>query len=375
MRQKYIDRHRRRHGERPAGDRALRDLQRVLRRVFNIREGRAPYHVIRKRFVNGARLTGTHLCILIVAMVIACIGLDTDSDIAIVGAMLICPLMGSVLATAYGIATLDRSLTRDALSGLALQMVFCLVTSTIYFAVSPTSGMTPALADNSSPTAWDLLLALVGGFAGALGNSRDQEPSTVIAGVAVATALMPPLCAAGYGLAATQMGLAITALYEFGINVVFIATSAVMVLLLLRAPLKRDLNDDGIVSEIEDRIVQAESRNIRRLILLGTSIFAIPCIMLTANALARANEEQAAGAADYYSVAETSQELAVVCPGFESYSVGTKATASGRNGDEASHLVAHVVTSEALSTEQQKAAEGLITLDVPEVDRVEFSVE
>ena len=137
MRQKYIDRHRRRHGERPATDRAFRDLQRFLRRSFNIREGRAPYHVIRKRFVNGARLTGTHLCILIVAMVIACIGLDTDSDIAIVGAMLICPLMGSVLAIAYGAATLDRALTRDAVGGLVLQMAFCLVTSTIYFMLSP----------------------------------------------------------------------------------------------------------------------------------------------------------------------------------------------------------------------------------------------
>ena len=71
--------------------------------------------MIRKRFVNGARLTGTHLCILIVAMIIACIGLDTDSDIAIVGAMLICPLMGSVLAIAYGVATVDRALMRDAL--------------------------------------------------------------------------------------------------------------------------------------------------------------------------------------------------------------------------------------------------------------------
>ena len=70
--------------------------------------------MIRKRFVNGARLTGTHLCILIVAMIIACIGLDTDSDIAIVGAMLICPLMGSVLAIAYGVATVDRALMRDA---------------------------------------------------------------------------------------------------------------------------------------------------------------------------------------------------------------------------------------------------------------------
>ena len=96
-----------------------------LKQTFNIREGRAPYAVIRKRFVNGARLDGTHLCILIVAMLIACIGLDTNSDIAIVGAMLICPLMGSVLATAYGIATLDRRLTIEAVAGLAAEMALC----------------------------------------------------------------------------------------------------------------------------------------------------------------------------------------------------------------------------------------------------------
>ncbi len=74
----------------------MENVTRFLKRAFNIREGRAPYHVIRKRFVNGARLTGSHLCILIIAMLIASIGLDIDSDIAIVGAMLICPLMGSV---------------------------------------------------------------------------------------------------------------------------------------------------------------------------------------------------------------------------------------------------------------------------------------
>ncbi len=108
-------------------------LTRFLKQAFNIREGRAPYHVIRKRFVNGARLTGSHLCILIIAMLIASIGLDIDSDIAIVGAMLICPLMGSVLAMAYGIATLDREITVEAIAGLALQMAFCLITSTLYF--------------------------------------------------------------------------------------------------------------------------------------------------------------------------------------------------------------------------------------------------
>ena len=139
------ERHHRRHGIRPAHSEAMENASRFLKRAFNIREGRAPYHVIRKRFVNGARLTGSHLCILIIAMLIASIGLDIDSDIAIVGAMLICPLMGSVLAMAYGIATLDREITVEAVASLALQMAFCLVTSTLYFKLSPLGTTTAAI--------------------------------------------------------------------------------------------------------------------------------------------------------------------------------------------------------------------------------------
>lgn len=374
MRQKYIDRHRRRHGDRPALQRAWRGVQKFVCRTFNIREGRAPYHVIRKRFVNGARLTGTHLCILIVAMVIACIGLDTDSDIAIVGAMLICPLMGSVLAIAYGVATVDRALMRDALGGLVLQMAFCLITSTIYFVLSPVAGMTPALVDNSGPTIWHLMLALVGGFAGGLGNSRDQEPATVISGVAVATALMPPLCAAGYGLAAANAGVFLGALYEFGINVVFIALSAAVVLLLLHTPLKRDLNDDGVVTEAEDELVRAESHKIRWRIMLGTAIFAIPCVILTGNMLATA-EEQAAGVTDYYGAAETARELAVVCPGFQKYTVGMEVTNTTDGNEDEPKLTARVTTKKELNAHERTTAEKLIRLDVPELDRVEFTTE
>ena len=374
MRQKYIDRHRRRHGERPALQRAWRGVQKFVCRTFNIREGRAPYHVIRKRFVNGARLTGTHLCILIVAMIIACIGLDTDSDIAIVGAMLICPLMGSVLAIAYGVATVDRALMRDALGGLVLQMAFCLITSTIYFVLSPVASMTPALVDNSGPTIWHLMLALVGGFAGGLGNSRDQEPATVISGVAVATALMPPLCAAGYGLAAANAGVFLGALYEFGINVVFIALSAAVVLLLLHTPLKRDLNDDGVVTEAEDELVRAESHKIRWRIMLGTAIFAIPCVILTGNMLTTA-EEQAAGATDYYDAAETARELAVVCPGFQKYTVGMEVTNTTDGNEDEPKLTARVTTKKELNALERTTAEKLIRLDVPELDRVEFTTE
>lgn len=368
---KYIDRHRRRHGERPVLQQVARGVQLFFRHTFNIREGRAPYHVIRKRFVNGARLNGNHICILIVAMVIACIGLDTNSEIAIVGAMLICPLMGSVLAIAYSAATLDRSLARDAVAGLIVQMVFCLITSTLYFHLSPVAGMTQAMADNSSATVWDLLLALVGGFAGGLGNSRDQEPATLVSGVAVATALMPPLCAAGYGIAAMNLAISLSALYEFGINVVFIALSAMVVLLLLRVPLKRDLDDDGVVTPQEDASVRTMSHKIRWRILAGTAVFAIPCIILTSNMVRSADDPTP----DSYGAAETARELAVVCPGFKEYSVGlqTAAASDGTSMDE--DLVARVITDGELSAKDRTMAEELIRLDVKDLDRVEFRVE
>lgn len=369
--QKYIDRHRRRHGERPALQRIWRSVATFFKHTFNIREGRAPYHVIRKRFVNGARLNGNHLCILIVAMVIACIGLDTNSDIAIVGAMLICPLMGSVLAIAYAAATLDRTLARDAAAGLIVQMVFCLITSTLYFNLSPVAGMTQAMADNSSPTVWDLILALVGGFAGGLGNSRDQEPATLISGVAVATALMPPLCAAGYGISAMNLGLSLSALYEFGINVVFIALSAMLVLLLLGTPLKRDLNDDGVVTAQEDADARSRAHTVRWRILIGTAIFAIPCIILTSNMVRAADDPTP----DSYGAAETARELAVVCPGFKEYTVGLQAEPASDGSSMDEELVARVVTDEELDSEDQTMAEELIRLDVKNLDRVEFRVE
>ena len=375
------ERHHRRHGIRPAHSEAMENITRFLKRAFNIREGRAPYHVIRKRFVNGARLTGSHLCILIIAMLIASVvvmfAIMTEklhrSLAAIVGAMLICPLMGSVLAMAYGIATLDREITVEAVASLALQMAFCLVTSTLYFKLSPLGTTTAAIIDNSTPTVWDLTVALAGGFAGGLGNSRDQEPATLIAGVAVATALMPPLCAAGYGIAIASGSLFLSALYEFGINVVFIALAAEAVLLLLRVPLKRDLNGDGIVTAEEDAEVDELSRKVRRRIIVGTTIFAIPCIVMTAGSIGSAQ----AGVQDGYGVTETTRELAAVLPGFKDYTVAveTSATEGDEEGIVEREIVAHVTTSEALGAHDRRVARKLIDLNVPELDRVEFDVK
>ena len=315
---KIKKRHARRHGIHPLHSRALMRATRFLKKSFNVKQGRAPYDAIRKRFVNGSKIDGTHLYILIVAMLTASIGLNLDSDIAIIGAMLICPLMGSVLAIAYGVATLDRKIVTDAVAGLLLQMTICIMTSTIYFSVSPVSTITSAIVDNSTPTIWDLILALIGGIAGGLGNSRNQEPATLISGVAVATALMPPLCAVGYGVANASMPIIASAFYEFTINIVFIALGAETILLALHVPLKRDINDDGVVTPDEDRRITELSRKMRRGIIAATAVFALPCIAITAENVG------ANGTVldDGYSVIATTRELSAVLPGFVRYGIG-----------------------------------------------------
>ncbi|MFR4570351.1 MAG: DUF389 domain-containing protein, partial [Collinsella stercoris] len=276
--------------------------------------------------------------------------LDTDSDIAIVGAMLICPIMGSVLAIAYGMATVDRALIRDAVGGLALQMAFCLVTSTLYFHFLPRRRHDPSADRQFQSHRMGPAARARGGFAGGLGNSRDQEPATLISGVAVATSLMPPPCAAGFGLAAVDGGLFLSALYEFGINVVFIALSAQVVLLLLRVPLKRDLNDDGVITAAEEESIQALSHSLRWRILLGTGLFAIPCLLLTANLIREADAPAPAA----FGATETAQELAVVCPGFEEYTVGNETTVEAGDPQGRAELVAHVSTNVALDEEARK---------------------
>lgn len=182
-------------------------------------------------------------------------------------------------------------------------MAFCLATSTIYFKLSPIASMTAALVDNSTPTVWDLAIALAGGFAGGLGMSRDQEPATLISGVAVATALMPPLCAAGFGIA-------------------------------------------------------------------GTLVFAIPCVLLTANSIGSAE----AGVEDGYGVSKTTRELAAVAPGFARYAVDVEVSASGQGGTATREVVARVTSDEVLDERDRATAERLIRLNVPALDRVEFVV-
>ncbi|WP_303132103.1 DUF389 domain-containing protein [uncultured Olsenella sp.] len=356
---------------------AKEDLLRVARRLANVRDGRASHQTIRRRILAGARIDGTHLCILIVAMLIASVGLNVDSTEAVVGAMLVCPLMGSVMALAYAIATADLRLLREVLLGLVVQVAICLVTSTLYFVVSPISRETSELLTNSSPTVWDVLIALAGGFAGGIGISRNQEPATLLSGVAVATALMPPLCAAGYGVARGDLAYFAGAFYEFSLNVVFIAFAAEFVLVMLRTPLKRDVDGDGVVTVQEDEEARERSRRLRRRLLVGTLVFAIPCAVMTArlvqDAMAK-NDGETFAIQDSYDARTTTQELEAVCPGFVSYRVGALDSYDSGAGSLSRKVVARVVTSAPLDDARKSELEALLRVHVKDLDEVSFEL-
>jgi uncharacterized hydrophobic protein (TIGR00271 family) len=166
--------------------------------------------------------------VLVLAIFIASIGLNVNSTAVIIGAMLISPLMGPIMGAGYGIGIRDATLVRQAGKSLAIATLIALVTSTAYFAISPLRAANSELLARTTPTIWDVLIAAFGGLAGIVAVTR-QKQSNVIPGVAIATALMPPLCTAGYGLATGSWKFFFGAFYLYAINSVFIASASALV--------------------------------------------------------------------------------------------------------------------------------------------------
>ena len=174
--------------------------------------------------------------ILVIAIAIASIGLNVNSTAVVIGAMLISPLMGPILGIGLSVGTNDFETLIRSLKNLGLAVGISLFTSTLYFLVTPLSVENSELLARTSPTILDVLVALFGGFAGAIAGSR-KEKTNVIPGVAIATALMPPLCTAGYGLANFKMTFFLGAFYLFFINSVFISLATFLVVKYLKFPL------------------------------------------------------------------------------------------------------------------------------------------
>lgn len=165
---------------------------------------------------------GTNIVILVLAILIASLGLNTNSTAVIIGAMLISPLMGPIIGIGLGVGIHDFELIKRALRNLGMAAGFSVIASTLYFFISPVSAGHSELLARTSPTIYDVLIGFVGGFAGILAiGSRSK--GNVIPGVAIATALMPPLCTAGYGIATLQPNYFFGAFYLFLINSIYIA--------------------------------------------------------------------------------------------------------------------------------------------------------
>lgn len=187
------------------------------------------------RIRSGVQLRGANLWILLCAAIIASIGLNTSSAAVIIGAMLISPLMGPILGIGLGIAIHDRAMLVRALRTFGAAVVVSLLTSSIYFWITPITFPTPELLARTSPTLLDVGIAFFGGIAGIIAGSR-RETTTAIPGVAIATALMPPLCTAGYGLANANWTFFWGAIYLFSLNTVFISLATFLIVRLLDVP-------------------------------------------------------------------------------------------------------------------------------------------
>ncbi len=213
---------------------------RKLYEVLDMKNDQASSESIHNSLANGVRLKGTPLVILFCAIIIASVGLNVNSTAVIIGAMLISPLMNPILAIGYSISTYDGKLFKNALLAFLTLFFIALITSTIYFSITPIKTATPEILARTEPGIFDFIIAFTGGFAGIVGVSR-VEKSNVIPGVAIATALMPPLCTVGYGLATGQPQISEGAFYLFSINVFFIMLSTFLVCKLMKLkPIEHD---------------------------------------------------------------------------------------------------------------------------------------
>lgn len=199
----------------------MASIKNYLIQYFTLRDDLLPQAEAESAIREGVSFKGTNIIILIFAIFIASLGLNTNSTAVIIGAMLISPLMGPIIGIGLGVGVQDFGLLRRSLRNLWMAALFSVLTSTLYFIISPVSEGHSELLARTSPTIYDVLIGFFGGGAGIVAIGSKSK-GNVIPGVAIATALMPPLCTAGYGLATLQMTYFLGASYLFLINSIFI---------------------------------------------------------------------------------------------------------------------------------------------------------
>ncbi len=211
-------------------------MKKALLRFLDIREN-TDFEKTRSEIINGITVRGYNFWILICSTILTTIGLDTNSAAVIIGGMLISPLMSPILGVGLSLAIHERWLISHSFRNLFTAVLISLGTAVIYFYLSPLGEPTPELQARTFPTLLDVLIALFGGVAGIVSISRHQQ-TNAIPGVAIATALMPPLCTAGFGIATSRWNFFFGAFYLFFINAVFISMATYLVSRYLHFPEK-----------------------------------------------------------------------------------------------------------------------------------------
>lgn len=206
---------------------------RIAKRFFNALPDKTDETAIVEQISDGVTFRGANLWVLIFAIFIACLGLNLNSTAVIIGAMLISPLMGPIIGMGLAVGRADLELLKRSLTNYGVSTVISVLTAALYFQLTPLTEAQSELLARTSPTLYDVLIALFGGAAGILALSTGGK-GNVIPGVAIATALMPPLCTAGYGLAMGEWSFFFGACYLFFINTVFIALATYLGVRLLQ---------------------------------------------------------------------------------------------------------------------------------------------
>ena len=228
------------------------------------------YDATVKYISSSVEFRGVNLWVLAFAIIVASVGLNVNSTAVIIGAMLISPIMGPITGVGLSIGTLDEDLLKRSLRNFLIMVAISLITSTLYFLISPLSEAQSELLARTRPTIFDVIIAFFGGLAGIVATSRKSQPFTVISGVAIATALMPPLCTAGYGLATWQMRYFGGATYLFFINSFFIALATFIIVRSLGFPQKRYMN-------------QTRLKAVRRMMYIFAILVMIPSVFMAIN--------------------------------------------------------------------------------------------
>ena len=206
---------------------------RIAKRFFNALPDKTDETATVEQISDGVTFRGANLWVLIFAIFIACLGLNLNSTAVIIGAMLISPLMGPIIGMGLAVGRADLELLKRSLTNYGVSTVISVLTAALYFLLTPLTEAQSELLARTSPTLYDVLIALFGGAAGILALSTGGK-GNVIPGVAIATALMPPLCTAGYGLAMGEWSFFFGACYLFFINTVFIALATYLGVRLLQ---------------------------------------------------------------------------------------------------------------------------------------------